>query len=122
MRLKGEMHVMVKETHSIEELTSCLKIISDPTRLLIIKLVEKRTFCVCQLVDMLNMSQPAVSQHLRKLKQAGLINEERRGQWRFFSLNQGSSYFPLIKDVIERISSDNDELKRALSKERPVDC
>ncbi|WP_413378543.1 ArsR/SmtB family transcription factor [Alkalihalobacillus sp. 1P02AB] len=111
-----------KDTHSIDDVTNCLKLMSDPTRLLIVKLVERRTYCVCQLVDMLEMSQPAISQHLRKLKQAGLINEERRGQWRFYSLNKSSLHFPLIKDVIGRIRSDNEELKRALSKERPVEC
>ena len=48
------------------------------------------------LLELFKMSQPAISQHVRKLKDAGLIGETRRGQWIIYSLNKDSDYYPLI--------------------------
>ncbi|GAK12462.1 helix-turn-helix transcriptional regulator [Geomicrobium sp. JCM 19039] len=93
---------------TMTELTSCLKIIGDPTRFLILKLLEKKTYCVCEFVEMLRISQPAVSQHLRKLKDLDIITEERREQWRYYSLNPTSPYFPVITDLLQ-YSDDQDE-------------
>lgn len=49
------------------------------------------------------MSQPAISQHLRKMKDAGLVNERRKGQWIIYSLNRDSLYFPMVDDVLKHI-------------------
>lgn len=40
--------------------------------------------CVCEITELLDMSQPAVSQHLSELSQAELIDSERKGQWTFY--------------------------------------
>lgn len=60
----------MNHTHrlSSEEIATYVKVMSDPTRLLIIKLVSKKEYCVCQFVDMFEMSQPSISQHLKKTK------------------------------------------------------
>lgn len=104
------------------EVVTCLKVISDPTRILIMKLVEKKEYCVCQFVDMFEMSQPAISQHLRKLKKTGLVHERRKGQWRFYSLNTNSALYPLIKHVLQQIDHNDPLLLAALKKEKPVQC
>lgn len=52
----------------VAAMTHCLKTLSDQTRLMMMKLFLEKEYCVCQLVDMFEMSQPAISQHLRKLK------------------------------------------------------
>jgi ArsR family transcriptional regulator len=44
--------------------------------------------CVCEFEDYFGMGQSKVSYHVRKLKEAGLIREEKRGKWSFYSLNQ----------------------------------
>ena len=44
--------------------------------------------CVCEFEDYFGMGQSKVSYHVRKLKDAGLIREEKRGKWSFYSLNQ----------------------------------
>jgi len=43
--------------------------------------------CVCEFQDAFSMGQSKVSYHLRKLKDAGLIREEKRGKWGFYSLD-----------------------------------
>jgi len=71
-----------------EKLAETLKALADPTRLKIISLLRTRDCCVCELVPIFNISQPAISRHLSRLKTAGLVRETRKGQWVFYSLNE----------------------------------
>ncbi|GAW91256.1 ArsR/SmtB family transcription factor [Calderihabitans maritimus] len=63
------------------------KALGQPTRLKIIKLLAEKELCVCELEFILNLTQSAVSQHLRVLKEVGLVLERREGQWVFYSLD-----------------------------------
>ncbi len=47
--------------------------------------------CVCEFEDHFGMGQSKVSYHVRKLKDAGLIREQKRGKWRFYSLDQAAA-------------------------------
>ena len=47
--------------------------------------------CVCEFKDYFGMGQSKVSYHMRKLKEAGLVREEKRGRWSFYSLDKGSA-------------------------------
>jgi DNA-binding transcriptional ArsR family regulator len=57
------------------------KALGDPTRLRIVKLLERGELCVCQLMSVLGMGQSRISRHLSILKQAGLIEDRRAGKW-----------------------------------------
>jgi ArsR family transcriptional regulator, arsenate/arsenite/antimonite-responsive transcriptional repressor len=46
--------------------------------------------CVCKFMNHFGMGQSKVSYHMRKLKEAGLVREEKRGKWSFYSLDQES--------------------------------
>ncbi|MFP4974643.1 ArsR/SmtB family transcription factor [Paenibacillus sp. CN-4] len=83
----------------IHEMADKLKLLSDYTRLTLLSLLKEREFCVCELVEILEISQPGVSQHLRKLKSHGLVKESKRGQWVYYSLNVDS--LPYIKFVLD---------------------
>ena len=72
----------------MEELSRVFKALSDSNRLEILILLSRRTLCVNALVKCLGVSQPAVSQHLRVLREAGLVNAERRGYWMHYSANK----------------------------------
>ena len=65
----------------IEKLAQYFKALSDPTRLRLIKLLQEQqgALCVNALARKLGVTQSAVSQHLRTLKQIGLVQSERRG-------------------------------------------
>lgn len=56
------------------------KALGEPTRLKILRLLAEQELCVCELEEILEMSQPRVSQHLKVLKQAGLVKERREAQ------------------------------------------
>ena len=74
----------------IEELAEVFKALSDPTRLRLVKLLSDHgdVLCVNALAGRLGITQSAVSQHLRILKQARLVDSDRRGPMVHYSLNE----------------------------------
>jgi ArsR family transcriptional regulator, arsenate/arsenite/antimonite-responsive transcriptional repressor len=58
--------------------------------------------CVCEFEDHFGMGQSKVSYHMRKLKDAGLVHEERRGKWSFYSLDREAAG-ELLGEVTERL-------------------
>lgn len=65
------------------------KVLSVETRIRIIELLKGGARSVNTIAEALGISQSAVSQHLRVLKQAGLVSDERKGYHIFYSLNKG---------------------------------
>jgi ArsR family transcriptional regulator, arsenate/arsenite/antimonite-responsive transcriptional repressor len=72
----------------LTKLADCFKALGDPTRLKMIALLTHRECCVCEFIPIFNISQPAISKHLNRLKVADLVKETRKGQWVFYSLNR----------------------------------
>ncbi len=66
-----------------------MKALGQSTRLKIIMLLASREQCVCELERIIDVSQPAISQHMRVLKAAGLVKERRDGQWIYYRLDKG---------------------------------
>lgn len=63
------------------------KALGDPVRLRIIEMIAANgETCVCKIVEELAMTQPAISQHLAKLRYAGILTASKRGQWVYYSL------------------------------------
>ncbi len=62
--------------------------IDDPTRLKILRLLLERELCVCQLVEVLQMPQSTISQHLAKLRMTRLVSERKAAQWVYYSANR----------------------------------
>jgi ArsR family transcriptional regulator len=60
--------------------------------------------CVCEFEEQFGMGQSKVSYHMKKLKDAGLVNEERRGKWAFYSLNREAAD-ALLGEAAERLLS-----------------
>ncbi len=82
-----------------------LKAVSDPNRLKLLACLKKGEVCACDFVDVLNVSQPAVSQQLKKLKEAGIIAERPAGTWKHYRLNDDlPHYIQAIIDQLEEIS------------------
>ncbi|HYF95382.1 MAG TPA: metalloregulator ArsR/SmtB family transcription factor [Symbiobacteriaceae bacterium] len=68
----------------MEEQILLMKTLSDPTRLKLFKLILREELCVCELQEILQISQPAVSQHIARLKAAGLVRERKAGMWTLY--------------------------------------
>ncbi|MBA4495073.1 ArsR/SmtB family transcription factor [Paenactinomyces guangxiensis] len=96
------------------------KALSDKTRLRILALLKVEDLCVCELVEILQISQPAVSQHMRKLKNAKLVKERRSGQWVFYSLD--GSMYPFFEKVLQSLPSASEEIKQLKASGLKVLC
>ena len=81
----------------IYEMSDVFKMMGDPTRLRIINALLLSELCVCDLSELLSMSQPAVSHHLKALRQTRLVKYRREGKSAFYSLddNHINSLFSL---------------------------
>lgn len=71
----------------MKETAKFFKALSDPNRLRILKMLEKRTLCVCEITDVLGLATSTVSKHLSILKESEFIIEEKNGKWVDYSLN-----------------------------------
>lgn len=68
------------------ELAKVFKALGDPVRLRLLSMIASRgeEVCVCELTPAFELSQPTISHHLKLLRQAGLIDCERRGTWVYY--------------------------------------
>ena len=102
----------------IEELTDIFKALSDPTRLKLVRLLyecsqktapekcipdkcEGGPLCVNALASELGLTQSAISQHLRILRQAGLVRKERRGYFVHYTIDDKDMI--KIKNLIDKV-------------------
>ena len=83
-------------------LEAALKAAGDPTRTRILKLLEGRELCVCQIQAVLRLAPSTVSKHLALLKAAGLVDDRRDGRWVHYAL-AGDGHNPYAKDVLRLI-------------------
>jgi ArsR family transcriptional regulator, arsenate/arsenite/antimonite-responsive transcriptional repressor len=79
-------------------LAQVFKALGDPVRLRLVSLIGAREggeVCVCDLTSAFDLSQPTISHHLKVLREAGLIDSERRGTW---------VYYRLVPAALERMA------------------
>jgi ArsR family transcriptional regulator, arsenate/arsenite/antimonite-responsive transcriptional repressor len=69
-----------------ERLAAIAKALSDPVRVQLVDVLGKAAgeVCVCELVPLFDISQPTLSHHLKKLRDAGIVGVERRGLWAYY--------------------------------------
>lgn len=103
-----------------KKLADTLKALADPTRLKIIALLNIRDCCVCELVPIFNISQPAISKHLSRLKNAELVSETRKGMWVFYSLNREK--LAEISFALSHLPDESESLKKLAEKGLLVQC
>jgi ArsR family transcriptional regulator len=74
------------------------KALGDPIRLQLVDVLRKHAgkVCVCELVPLFNISQPTLSHHLKKLRDAGIVDSERQGLW---------AYYYVIPDALQELSA-----------------
>jgi len=75
------------------ELAKVFKALGDPVRLRLLSMIASREggeVCVCEMTPAFELSQPTISHHLKLLRQAGLIDCERRGTWVYYWLLPGA--------------------------------
>jgi DNA-binding transcriptional ArsR family regulator len=104
-QLQNCMETLDKMEGSFQKMTKLLSIAGNDVRLKILFLLNtENELCPCDLADILKMSVPAISQHIRKIKDAGIISSRRDGQTLYYSLNRDETeIFSSIFEAIELI-------------------
>ena len=87
----------VEREHALR-MAEVAKALGDPIRLQLVDVLRKHAgkVCVCELVPLFDISQPTLSHHLKKLREAGLVEFEKRGTW---------AYYRLVPDAIAALAA-----------------
>ncbi len=78
----------VAPVETVHELSKVFMALADETRLRILKLLEFREMCVCEVMIALGLTQPTASHHLGILNNAGLIKKRKEGRWVYYSVTK----------------------------------
>jgi ArsR family transcriptional regulator len=103
---------------TIEQISEMYKLLADKTRLTILALLKEKELCVCDIHEIMEMTQPNVSQHLRKLKSGGMVNEKKRGQWVYYSLNLDN---PNVLSALQPVPSQKNLIEQH-QKSKTIEC
>jgi ArsR family transcriptional regulator len=81
-----------------ERMAAIAKALGDPIRLQLVDVLRKHAgkVCVCELVPLFDISQPTLSHHLKKLRDAAIVDSERQGLW---------AYYYVLPDALQELSA-----------------
>lgn len=85
------------DASTAESMAARFKALADPTRLRLLSHIAARgceSVCACDLLDVVDISQPTVSHHLKRLVDAGLLTREQRGKW---------AYYTVVRDALDQL-------------------
>ncbi len=81
----------MEETDPMKPFVKAMKALSDPNRVKLIKLLQQKSMCVCELQSLLGLSQPTVSKHLKILEEAGFVEFQKDGLWVNYYVSDGKN-------------------------------
>lgn len=96
----------------MEQLSTSFKALADPTRLRIMNLLFRRSFCVCEMERILRLSQPLLSRHLAYLRSCGLVESHRDGMRVHYNLKERHPIVMQLRSFLVDVLS-RDEIGRA---------
>jgi len=76
----------IADVEMADKQSKLFKALADETRLRILKLLEVREMCVCEVMVALGLTQPTASHHLGILENEGLVKDRKEGKWVFYSI------------------------------------
>ena len=101
---------------AMKEFIRVMKALSDPTRVKILKTLERRSMCVCELQTALGSAQSTTSKHLKILEDAGLVGSRKEGLWVNYTLTDGrqSAYAASILGNLRHWLNDEAEISELM--------
>lgn len=107
----------------MRELVKVFKALGDRNRLRILKMLQQKKMCVCELSAALGITRPSVSRHLGLLRDAGLVQDERSGQWIDYSLCKDTinEYAPVIQSHLKEWINDDPKIRADIKKIKNLD-
>jgi ArsR family transcriptional regulator, arsenate/arsenite/antimonite-responsive transcriptional repressor len=107
----------------VKEFIKVMKAVSDPNRVKILKLLQQRSLCVCEMQAALRIAQPTVSNHLKVLEDAGLVSYRKSGLWVNYFVTDGSNS-PFAASLLGNLKHwlrDDPEIARLLEELPEID-
>ena len=100
-----------------------MKALSDPNRVRVLKMLETKQLCVCELKDLIGLAQSTVSKHLRVLEEAGLVDYHKEGSWFIYRLTDGeeSDYACVMLESLKGWLNDDPQLQDMIARMPLVD-
>jgi ArsR family transcriptional regulator len=108
----------------MREYLRVMKAAADGTRVKILKMLQQRKLCVCEMQAVLGISQPSVSRHLRLLEDADLVRSEKEGMWNNFRLarpEEANPYAATILSHLQEWLEDDASVQKLLKRAKVVD-
>lgn len=107
----------------MKELIRVMKALSDPSRIKIIKMLQAKDLCVCEMTALLGLAQSTVSKHLKILEDAGLVTSNRSGAWVNYAIaaEDDSPYAGALISHLQEWLNDDDGIRRILERLPEVD-
>jgi ArsR family transcriptional regulator len=107
----------------MRKMTKVFKALSDSNRIRILKMLEVKPLCVCEITEILRLATSTVSKHLSILREADLIADSKEGKWVIYRLNQSSQNEPANKllPLIKQWLPEDAIIKQDLEKVKIVD-
>lgn len=107
----------------MKTLIKVLKALSDPNRMKIVKMLQHKEMCVCELREGIGISQPSVSRHLKILEDADLVESRRDGLWINYRWNTHPSnqYARALMELIKVWLEEDEEIRSLLEKSSKLD-
>ena len=99
----------------MKNFTQVMKALADANRVKIVKLLQHRTMCVCELQGVLGLAQPTVSKHLKILEEAGLVVSRKDGLWVNYAASDGGNS-PFVASLLGNLRhwlEDDPDIRRA---------
>lgn len=102
----------------MKEFIRIMKALSDPSRVKIVKMLQHKVMCVCEIQAALNIAQPTVSKHLKVLQDAGLVSFSKDGLWVNYHLagEGGSPYAACLLGNLRHWLEDEPEISEIVKK------
>ncbi|HET7579581.1 MAG TPA: metalloregulator ArsR/SmtB family transcription factor [Bacillales bacterium] len=101
-------------------MTNIYRAMSEPIRRKIIRMLVQKERTQSEIVEQFHISQPAITKHLRILKEEGLVTEKREGRYRIYNLDRSafeSAYQAMLQEIDGMLGRTLDDLKHYVEEE-----
>ncbi len=107
----------------MKPLMRALKALADPNRMRVMKMLQHKEMCVCELTEALGIAQPSVSRHMRILENADLVEQSREGLWVNYRWNAspGNPFAKAMLDQLDGWLEDDPEIKKLTQRAAKLD-
>lgn len=107
----------------MKEFIRVMKALSDPSRVKIMKMLQIKELCVCEITAVLQLAQSTISKHLKILEDAGLVESSKEGTWVNYKITENfeNEYAETLQGKLKNWLDDTPQIKEAVNLVNSVD-